>query len=78
MPYVNNQGVRIHYRVEGAGPPLVLQHAFTGSLASWYEFGYVSALERDYKLRANKPYLDSSRKTASTLRSDKRAQATSN
>lgn len=24
MPYVNNQGVRIHYEVEGEGPPLVL------------------------------------------------------
>jgi len=26
MPYANNQGVRIHYEVEGTGPPLVLQH----------------------------------------------------
>lgn len=50
MPYVNSQGVRIHYQVEGEGPPLVLQHGFTDSLESWYEFGYVSALKYDYKL----------------------------
>ena len=22
MPYVDNQGIRIHYKVEGQGPPL--------------------------------------------------------
>ena len=30
MPYVNNNGVNIHYHVEGDGPPLVLH---TGSPA---------------------------------------------
>jgi pimeloyl-ACP methyl ester carboxylesterase len=50
MPYANNQDVRIHYRVEGEGPPLVLQHGFTDSLESWYEFGYVDALQSDYQL----------------------------
>ena len=50
MPYVNSQGVRIHYQVEGEGPPLALQHGFTDSLESWYEFGYVSALQPDYRL----------------------------
>jgi len=50
MPYANSHGVRIHYQVEGAGPPLVLLHGFTDSLASWYEFGYVAALAKDYKL----------------------------
>jgi len=50
MPYADSHGVRIHYQVEGAGPPLVLLHGFTDSLASWYEFGYVSALAPDYKL----------------------------
>lgn len=50
MPYINNQGVRIHYQVEGEGPPLVLQHGFTDSLESWYEFGYVPALKHDYRL----------------------------
>jgi pimeloyl-ACP methyl ester carboxylesterase len=29
MPYAVNQGVRIHYRIQGDGHPLVLQHGFT-------------------------------------------------
>src|SRR5262245_6676669 len=50
MPYVNNKDVRIHYRVEGAGAPLVLQHGYSDSLESWYEHGYVAGLERAYRL----------------------------
>ena len=50
MPYAENQGVRIHYRVPGAGPPLVLQHGFTDSLESWRELGYVAALSPHYRL----------------------------
>lgn len=50
MPYSNNQGARIHYQVEGEGPPLVLQHGFTDSLQTWYELGYVNALKPDYRL----------------------------
>ena len=50
MPFANNQDIRIYYQVEGEGPPLVLQHGFTDSLESWYEFGYVSALQSDYQL----------------------------
>ena len=50
MPYANNQEVRIHYRVEGDGIPLVLQHGFSDSLESWYEMGYVEPLKHDYRL----------------------------
>lgn len=50
MPYANSHGVRIHFQVEGGGPPLVLQHGFTDSLESWYERGYVAALKRKHKL----------------------------
>jgi len=50
MPYVSNQNVRIHYQIEGAGPPLVLQHGFSNSLESWYDAGYVHALQHDYQL----------------------------
>lgn len=50
MPYVNNQGVRIHYEVVGAGPPLVLHHQTFGSLESWQDFGYLNALKRDRQL----------------------------
>jgi pimeloyl-ACP methyl ester carboxylesterase len=50
MPYADNGSVRIHYQVEGEGPPLVLQHGFTESLVDWYEAGYVKALRPDYRL----------------------------
>jgi pimeloyl-ACP methyl ester carboxylesterase len=43
MSYADNRGIRIHYRVEGEGPPLVLQHGFTQSIDDWYEAGYVEA-----------------------------------
>lgn len=50
MPYANNQGVRIHFQVEGAVQPLVLQHGFSHSLESWYERGYVETLRQNYRL----------------------------
>ncbi|HKI64943.1 MAG TPA: alpha/beta fold hydrolase [Burkholderiales bacterium] len=50
MPYANNQGVRIHYRLEGEGPPLVLQHGYTQNLEHWYQCGYVDALKARYRL----------------------------
>jgi pimeloyl-ACP methyl ester carboxylesterase len=50
MPYANNQGVRIHYQIEGNGPALALQHGFTDSLENWYDLVYVNALKQDYRL----------------------------
>ncbi len=50
MPYADNQGVRIHYKVEGEGPPLVLQHGFSQSVKRWYLAGYIDALQQDYQL----------------------------
>jgi pimeloyl-ACP methyl ester carboxylesterase len=50
MPYADNAGVRIHYRTEGQGPPLVLQHWSLATLEVWYDHGYVSALKDDYQL----------------------------
>jgi pimeloyl-ACP methyl ester carboxylesterase len=51
VPYVKSRdGVRIHYEIEGDGPPLVLQHGFTDSLMVWYERGYVDALRHLYRL----------------------------
>ena len=50
MPYANNQGIRIHYHVEGDGPPLVIQHGFTDSMETWYECGYVETLKNDYRV----------------------------
>jgi pimeloyl-ACP methyl ester carboxylesterase len=50
MPYTFNQGEKIHYHVEGSGPPLVLQHGGFGSLHDWYDYNYVSALKDDHRL----------------------------
>jgi len=50
MPYADNKGIQIHYRTEGEGPPLVLHHWSLATLESWYDYGYVSALENDYRL----------------------------
>lgn len=50
MPSVQNQGVRINYQVEGAGPPLVLHHGFSQSLETWYDNGFVDALKPAHQL----------------------------
>jgi pimeloyl-ACP methyl ester carboxylesterase len=50
MPYASNQGVRIHYEIEGEGLPLVLVHGITGSLKWWYQCGYVDVLQKHYRL----------------------------
>jgi pimeloyl-ACP methyl ester carboxylesterase len=50
MPLVNNHEVRIHYELDGTGPPLVLLHGFTPSLEIWYDLGWVQALRDAYQL----------------------------
>src|SRR5436190_1642817 len=50
MPYATGSGVRIHYEVEGSGPPLVLHAGFVGTLADWHDFGYVDALKKENTL----------------------------
>ena len=50
MAFAINDGVRIHYEVEGHGPALVLHHGFSGSLRHWYMNGYVEALQDVYRL----------------------------
>jgi pimeloyl-ACP methyl ester carboxylesterase len=50
VPYVENDGVRIHYQVEGEGPPLFLHTGFTVGMLAWYEWGYVDALKDHYRL----------------------------
>ncbi len=51
MPYVNNDGVRIHYHLVGKGPPLVLQHGFTHDMDDWREAGSVDACPYALRLR---------------------------
>ena len=50
VPYATNNGVRIHYHVEGSGPPVVLHAGFTVDMHAWYEWGYVDALQGEYQL----------------------------
>ncbi len=50
MPYADNNGIRIHYQIEGDGPPVVLQHGSTSSMQAWYQNGYVEPLKSDYQL----------------------------
>jgi pimeloyl-ACP methyl ester carboxylesterase len=50
VPYADNGGIRIHYEVEGDGPPLALQAGTTLSIDAWRQFGYVDALKNDYRL----------------------------
>lgn len=50
MPFANNNGIKIHYKVEGQGPALVLQHGFGGSLENWHDNGFARELSKDYRL----------------------------
>jgi len=50
MPYAKNNGIKIHYEVEGQGPPLIMVHGYTRFLEDWQNFGFVPELKNDYKL----------------------------
>ncbi|MFX1300155.1 MAG: alpha/beta fold hydrolase [Promethearchaeota archaeon] len=50
MPFIENRGVKIHYKVEGSGPALVLIHGGLSSLEDWYDVDYVTQLKDDFKL----------------------------
>ena len=52
VPYASNEGVRIHYEVEGSGPPLFLHVGFLGTLEDWRreDTRYVEALRDAYRL----------------------------
>jgi pimeloyl-ACP methyl ester carboxylesterase len=41
VPYATREDIRLHYEVEGHGPPLVLHH---GLLEAWRQLGYAAAL----------------------------------
>jgi pimeloyl-ACP methyl ester carboxylesterase len=45
MPYAQNQSVRIHYEVEGGGPPILLAYGLLGSVTLWRETGYIDRLK---------------------------------
>jgi pimeloyl-ACP methyl ester carboxylesterase len=50
MPFVVNQGVRIHYESIGNGPTLVMHHGTLGSGTDFIDCGYVDALKADHQV----------------------------
>ncbi len=52
MPYASHGPIRLFYRVEGRGRPLVLLHGFGGSSEQFYFLGWVAALRDRYRLIA--------------------------
>jgi len=51
--YFDSAGVKIHYTIEGQGPPVVLVHGFTASIqAQWGLPGIITKLKPDYKVIA--------------------------
>ncbi|MGA8711136.1 MAG: alpha/beta fold hydrolase [Thermoplasmata archaeon] len=50
MPFITRGGVKIHYEVEGEGPPLLLHTGGAGDLESWRLAGYADALRSEYRL----------------------------
>jgi pimeloyl-ACP methyl ester carboxylesterase len=50
VPFVNNNGVKIYYEVEGEGPPLILAHGLGWNLKSWRIEGYRDVLRNDFRL----------------------------
>ena len=47
---VSADGTRVHFELEGSGPPLMLHHGFLGQGDEWRSFGYVDALRDSYQL----------------------------
>ena len=51
MPHTQRSGLRIHYRVAGEGPPLVLVHGYTASgWSNWVASGWVERLSPHHRL----------------------------
>lgn len=51
MTFVENNGIKIHYVVEGDGPPIVMIHASMGNYTEWYAGDdYINSLKNSYKL----------------------------
>ncbi len=51
MPFATSpDGVRVHYELDGEGPPLVLQHGTGSSLEIWKARGFVDRLRDHHRL----------------------------
>lgn len=50
MPSIVRQGIRTSYELRGAGPPVLLIHAFSGNHSSWVGYGFVERLAAHHQL----------------------------
>ena len=50
MPYIENNGTKLFYEVEGQGYPLFIHHGLSGHPDSWRAEGYVKTLAENNKL----------------------------
>jgi len=51
MPYFDNEGVKIHYEIEGEGPDLFMIHGFASSMqGNWYATKWVKELSDTNRL----------------------------
>ena len=52
MAFATNagDGVRVHYEVEGDGPPLLLVHGRGWSMKDWYRHGFPEALRDKFQV----------------------------
>src|SRR5260370_14378246 len=48
MPKIDRNGVKIHYEVQGDGPPLSLSHGYSSTSAMWQ--GQIEALSKHHRL----------------------------
>jgi len=50
MPHAFNADVRIHYSLQGEGPPLVLHHGTGSNSTTWLRHGYARVLRERFQL----------------------------
>lgn len=50
MPFVDNQGIKIHYEVRGQGDPLLLVHGAFVNWKWWLDTDFAPSLEDSYRL----------------------------
>jgi pimeloyl-ACP methyl ester carboxylesterase len=51
MPYFDNDGIKIHYEIEGEGPDLFMIHGFASSMQiNWYGANWVKVLKDKNRL----------------------------
>lgn len=51
MPYIDNEGIKIYYEIEGKGSPILMIHGFASSLeGNWKQTNWVDFLKDDYQL----------------------------